>query len=112
MLFNLLAAAPPALRRRSTLRRYGCPDADRYRCHFLNDSGTCDSVVQERVLSRERLLGPASYCCCWRRLRESARLHRATLVIVNTRIRYLLIVVEELAYPFLIGINILGPHDA
>ena len=67
---------PPAIRRRTTLRRDGCSDADRYRCHLLNDSGTYDRVAQERALSRELLLGPASYRWCWRRLRDSARLHR------------------------------------
>ena len=36
----------------------------------------------------------------------------APLVIAGTRVRHPLIVVEELAYPLLIGMDILGPHDA
>ena len=36
----------------------------------------------------------------------------APLVISGTRVQHLLIVVEELAYPLLIGMDILGPNDA
>ena len=36
----------------------------------------------------------------------------APLVIAGTRVRHPLIVVEELAYPLLIGMDILGLHDA
>ena len=36
----------------------------------------------------------------------------APLVIAGTRVQHPLIVVEELAYPHLIRMDILGPHDA